>query len=244
MIKNSFIKKQLDKSRREKRTSDFIRKFIFYIVEKALKDHYGKVYSMKCLQSSVAISMIMNEFGIKSREFAGAVCVSRVFEDPNKPPGWNGFWGDDHHAWTITEYGEFVDLTISALHIHPLAKKHAQVPVPAVWWSDTEKWPLILKYLPEGAARIELPNEDALDLKEFKKRVSRELELTLQRKTVKEIHFSPILNGIDSLNNLYKAGDPWLKGSYILHKAKIPHPSWVVEREKQLMNKFYARNQT
>lgn len=244
MIKNSFLRKQIDKSKRERRTSIFLRKLIFYVVEKTLKDQYGNDCSMKCLQSSVAISMLMNGFGIKSMEILGSVCVSQVFEDLSKPPSWNGFWGDDHHVWNITEYGEFVDLTISALHLHPLSKEHPQIPVPAIWWSDTELWPRIIKYLPKGAVRFDLPKEDALDLEEFKKRVSKELLSTLQNNSVEKIQYSSILHGIDSLKSLYEAGDPWLKGSCILEEANVPHPPWVVERERQLMSEYYTQKQT
>ncbi|SFR37995.1 hypothetical protein SAMN04488073_0110 [Marinobacter gudaonensis] len=244
MIKNSFIKKQIEKSKRERRTSDFLRRLIFFVVEKSLIEHYGDDYSMKCLQSSVVISKILNDLGIKSREFVGAVCVSQVFKDSTRLPSWNGFWGEDHHAWTITEYGEVVDLTISALHAHPMSKEYNQVPMPPVWWGDTEHWPQILRYLPEGAVKLDLPENDAEDLEEFTARVLKELEQTLHNKSVDEVEYSPILHGIDALNKLHESGHPWLRGSYVLQEANIPHPPWVAERERQLMSEYSAKNQT
>lgn len=239
MIKKTFIQKQIEKSKREKKTSLFLRRLIFYVVDIALKKHYSETFSMKCLQSSVAIRILLEQNGIKSRELMGAVCVSQVFNDESKSPSWNGFWGDDHHIFLATEYNEFVDLTMQYLHLHPLSKGNEQLPVPAVWWSDSDQWPMILKYLPEIAkVNIMLAEEDNIDLDNFKILVLKEYENILNNSTVNEILFKPILNGIDSMNELYNNGNMWLKKSLIFQELDMPLPHWIEKKEAELMNNY------
>ena len=206
-------------------------------MEKSLIEHYGDEYSMRCLQSSVVISRILNDLGIKSREFFGAVCVSQVFEDSNRMSSWNGFWGDSHHVWTITEYNELVDLSIGAIHAHPKSKEHKQVPMPPLWWSNIEYWPYILRYLPEGPIKLNLSESETKDIEEFTARTLKELEKTLNNKNVNSIEYSPILCGKDSLNELYESGHLWMRGSYLLHESRIPPPVWVSKREGELREK-------
>lgn len=235
MIKKTFIQKQVKKSKQEKKTSLFLRRLIFHVVDIALKKHYSETFSMKCLQSSVAIRILLEQNDISSRELMGAVCVSQVFNDESKSPNWNGFWGDDYHVFLATEYSELVDLTMGYLHLHPMSKVNEQLPVPAVWWSDSDQWPTILKYLPENAkVNIMLHEEDNLDLENFKILVLKEYENTLKSSTVNEILFEPILNGIDSMNKLYNEGNVWLKKSWIFQELNIPLPTWIKEKEAEL----------
>lgn len=153
------------------------------------------------------------------------------------------FGGDDHHVFLATEYNELVDLTMKYLHLHPMSKKNKQLPVPAVWWSDIDQWPTILKYLPENAkVNIMLPEEDNLDLENFKILVLKEYENTLESSTVNEILFEPILNGIDSVNKLYNEGNMWLKKSLIFQELNIPLPLWVEKKEAEQMRKYIERN--
>lgn len=242
MIKNSFIKKQIEKSKKDRQTSYFLRKLIFSVLEAALKERYGDDYSMKCLQSSVMISKVLNDLGISSKVFCGAVCVSQVFEDSRRPPSWNGFWGEDHHVWASSEFGEIIDLTIGALHLHPLSKKHAQLPMPPLWWSDLGYMPKIIRYLPAGVAKIQLPEFDAKDLVELGDRVSEIWENTLGSKQVEDVEYGPILHGIEAMNQLHEAGLPWLTGSYILQEVDMPHPQWVIERESELIRNWQGKN--
>lgn len=243
LIKKTFIQKQVKKSKIEKKTSLFLRRLIFHVVDIALKKHYSETFSMKCLQSSVAIRILLEQNNIKSREIMGAVCVSQVFDDESKLPSWNGFWGNDHHVFLTTEYNELVDLTMKYLHLHPMSKKNKQLPVPAVWWSDIDQWPTILKYLPENAkVNIMLPEEDNLDLENFKILVLKEYENTLESSTVNEILYEPILNGIDSLNKLYNEGNMWLKKSLIFQELNIPLPPWVEKKEAEQMRKYMEKN--
>ena len=244
MIKSTFINKQIEKSKRQKSTSPFLKKLIFSVVDKALKLHYGDSYSMKCLQSSVAIRSILDMYEIKSREYVGALCVSQVFERNDKLPSWNGFWDKDHHVWLHTEYGELVDLTINALHLHPASKKFVQLEVPSVWWGDTAEWPRLLKYLPDGAINLELPKEDEKDLEVFIKLVSKEYEAVIQNSSVNDIKYEPILHGVQSCNDLHASGNQWLVKSYFLQENNIPYPDWIQNRHNQLMTEYENKTKT
>ncbi len=241
MIKQAFIKKQLEKTKRERETFLFLRRLIFYVVDRALIQHYPDTFSMKCLQASVAIRILLDLNGIRSREFMGAVCVSQVFEDESKLPSWNGFWGEDHHVFLVTENNELVDLTMRYLHLHPLSKGNGQLPVPAIWWNDIDRWPTILKYIPEGAVEIMLPEDETLDLEDFKKLVLKEYEMSLKNSTINEIVYEPILNGVDSLNKLHNKGNLWLKKSYIFEEQGIPLPPWIEAKEGELIRNYIER---
>ncbi|ENM5895723.1 hypothetical protein NTH50_003915 [Vibrio mimicus] len=59
--------------------------------------------------------------------------MPQVFAENSIAPRWNGFWGDDHHVWLMTEFGELVDLTIKYLHLYPVTKGNNQLEMPAIW---------------------------------------------------------------------------------------------------------------
>ena len=162
MIKKAFLDKQAIKAQNERRTSGFLRRLCFTVVENVLMQHYCDSYSMRCLQASLAISSILKKVGIKSQPYIGEVCVPQVFLDNKIAPKWNGFWGDDHHVWLMTEFGELVDLTIKYLHLHPVAKGNSQLEMPAIWWSETSRLPNVIKYLPQGPVAVTLPNEEKM----------------------------------------------------------------------------------
>ena len=244
MIKRTFIKKQIEISKRNKSTSPFLRRLILLVVDRSLKLHYGDSYSMKCLQSSVAIRSILDMYKIKSREYVGALCVSQAFERNDKLPNWNGFWDKDHHVWLHTEYGELVDLTINALHLHPASKGSDQLPVPAVWWGDVEHWPKLLKYLPDAAIKLELPEEEQKDLEAFTRFVKKEYESVLQGSSVNDIKYEPILHGVQSCNELHASGNQWLVKSYILQESNMPYPEWIQNRHNQLMTEYANKTKT
>jgi len=245
MIKKAFLKKQIIKTKKDKKTSIFLRRLIFFIVDKSLKKYYKDTFSMKCLQSSVAIRMLLEIYEIQSKEYMGAMCVSQVFHDDFQPPNWDGFWDKEHHVFLSTENGELVDLTIHYLHLHPMSKENEQLQVPAVWWEDTGEYARILKYIPFGAINIQLSNEDMLDLKKFKNFVLKEHERILQNYTVDEIVFSDILHGVKSLNELHKTGNNnWLNKSYIFEKLDIQVPEWIKNKDNELKLKYLATKVT
>jgi len=242
MIKNAFIKKQIAKARKESRTPDFLRRLSFLVVDKVLTEHYDDSYSMKCLQSSLALSLVLDKFDIRSKAFVGELCVSQVFEDEKLMPSWNGFWGEDHHVWLCTEFGEFVDLTVKYLHHHPLSKSRNQLQMPAIWWSDTTQWPTVIRYLPQAPVNPQLPEHEMDDLGRFKKLVSKELESVIKFCSVNDIEFYPILHGPESMNELHAKGDLWLQKSILLQEHNIPHPQRIIEREQELMRKNSAKS--
>lgn len=238
MIKSSFLKKQIEKAKEKRKTPKFLRRLIFLAVDRALKKHYSETYSMKCLQSSLALGMVLEKFDIRSRAIVGGVCVAQVFDDNKRTPSWNGFWGEDHHVWSYSEFGEIADLTIRYLHLHPTFKAKAPLPMPALWWEDTINWPCIIKYLPQGSVKPILPDEEMRDLVTFKKKVSSELDTVLKTYSVQEIEFHPILHGANSMNELHEKGDPWLRASLVFQDLKFPYPLWVQEREAELMRPY------
>lgn len=241
MIDNSTFKKYSDQSKRNKITSPFLRKLIFSVVEKTLRNHYGSGYSERCLQSSVSIRKLLEKFDIKSKEYCGAVCVSQAFDDEHKRPSWNGFWDNNHHVFLVTEFCEVVDLTINALHLHPMSNQDAQAPVPSVWWNTPEQWPHIMRYLPEGPIKIDLPPEDEEDLNQLLSKLLSEFEKTIRESDVEDVFFDPILHDMNSLNELYENGNAWVKKSLWLQEANIPHPPWIAMRENQLMREYISR---
>jgi len=238
MIKNSFLKKQIEKAQKEKRTPKFLRRLVFLVVDRVLKNHYKDTYPMKCLQSSLAIDMILGKFEIQSKPFIGAVYVSQIFEEENCSPSWNGFWGDDHHVWSYTEFGELVDLTICYLHLHQASKTKKQHPMPPLWWEDTIDWPRVIQYLPQGPVKAMLPDDEMRDLEIFKKLISNELDAVLKTSSVQEIEFQPILHGIKSMNELHAKGNTWLRKSILVQDLNIPFPSWIEERTAELKRDF------
>ncbi|HCE3221409.1 TPA: hypothetical protein NG573_004851 [Vibrio parahaemolyticus] len=235
MIKKAFLDKQANKAQNERRTPDFLRRLCFTVVESMLKQHYSDSYSMRCLQASLAISSILKRVGIKSQAYTGEVCVPQVFHDNKIAPRWNGFWGDDHHVWLMTEFGELVDLTIKYLHLHPVAKGNGQLEMPAIWWSDASRWPSVIKYLPQGPIAVKLPNEEMIDLEVFQAKVDQKLSQILKSNSVQEVEFAPVLHGPESMNDLYAQGNPWLVKSAELQDGRLPYPQRVVERERELL---------
>lgn len=242
MIKKGFLDKQTTKAQNERRTPDFIRRLCFSLVEKVLIQHYSDSYSMRCLQSSLSIALILKRFGIKSQAYTGEVCVPQVFSDNKTAPRWNGFWGDDHHVWLMTEFGEIVDLTIKYLHLHPMNKDNNQLQMPAIWWSDAARCPSVIKYLPQRPIRAKLPNEEMIDLQAFQVKVNQSLDALLEFNSVQQVAFTPILHDPESMNVLYSQGEPWLVKSAELQGGKLQYPQRIVERERELIASYEKRS--
>ncbi|MBT6225663.1 MAG: hypothetical protein HOI47_03280 [Candidatus Scalindua sp.] len=242
MIKNSFLKKQIENAQKEKKTPKFLRRLTFFVVDRVLKCHYSDTFPEKCFQSSLAINMVLRRFEIRSEAFVGAVCVAQVFEEENRFPSWNGFWGEDHHIWSCTEFGEFVDLTIRYLHLHPDTKDNKQLPMPALWWEDTIDWPRVIKYLHQDQRPVKpgFSDDEMRDLEIFKQLILTELDTVLDTCSVQEIEFHPILHGINSMNELHAKGDPWLCKSIMFQDLNLPYPTWIKEREAELMRNYAA----
>ena len=239
MIKPSFIKKQVEKATRVGATSPVLRSLVFSVVDRVAQAHYGDQYPLKCLQTAAATQQLLATIGIKSSLWGGAVCFAEVFDDASDI-SWGGFWGEDHHVWVITEFKEYVDLSISRLHQHPKSRRTDGVPVPAVWWDDITQWPPVIRYLPDNPVRIGLEGQDAADLTRFLHRVERGFSDVLAHGQIDALKFAPLLAGPDSMNDLYAQGLPWAVRSYVIQERNIPFPSWIVEREEELWRAWEA----
>lgn len=239
MIKRSFLTKQTERSLRERRTSPFLRRLAFQVVDAEAREHYGDTYPMRCFQCSAATGAVLREFGIGSRLLAGAVCVAQVGE--RKPPRWAGFWDQDHHVWLMTDFGELVDLSVGVLHRHPAAGGPDDLPNLPLWWTDPGTWPPVIRYLPDTEVHDLGDPDDAADLRLFERQVLARLAGMLRDGTVDDATFGPILDGLDTLNAMTKAGAPWASQAFLMQRHGVPLPPWVRAREAELMNAWASR---
>ncbi|MBL4781103.1 MAG: hypothetical protein JKX92_02570 [Porticoccaceae bacterium] len=236
MIEQSTLTAEIIESRRQSVTSDFIRQLTFFVVDRALLNHYPISHSMKCFQSSLAIQLVLKRFKIKSQVILGELCVPQVFDDELLAPNWSGFWGDNHHVWLLTEFGELVDLNVRYLHKHPESQQiHKQLEMPAIWWNEITQWPSILRYFPQGPVEANFSQDEMDDFEQFKKHVSKTLEFVISSMAVEDLLFSPILEGTDSINELRKKGNLWLQRSAKLQNMTTPYPKIISDREQELM---------
>lgn len=239
MIKESFIKKQVEKAARIGATPPVLRSLVLSLVDQVAQEHYGDQYPLKCLQTAAGIQHVLAAIGIQSRLWCGAVCFAEAFEDvPNI--SWGGFWDQDHHIWVITEFKEYVDLSISQLHRHPRSRRADGIPIPAVWWDDITLWPPVIRYLPDSSVGIGLKGEDAVDLTRFLQRAEQAFRGLLTQGRVDSIKFGPLLAGPNSMNDLYAQGLPWAVRSYFIQEHSIPFPAWIADREGELWNAWEA----
>jgi hypothetical protein len=232
-MKTTFELNQAAEARLSRRTPEPLKHLIFHIVDQVAKEHYAAAYSMKCLQCSAAVQRLLARASIKSTLWAGAVCAAEVFAEPGMI-GWGGFWDKDYHVWLATEFYEYVDLSISQLHHHPCRRRDDGLAIPPVWWSDIERWPCTLTYLPSAPAGFDFTPADHDDLKFFFAKVDAAFEMGIADKNIKTIHFGEILNGPDSMNQLYNQKNPWVVNSLIVQELNIPRPDWIIHRENEL----------
>ena len=237
MIKPGFLQKQIQKSRRDGHTSQFLRRFVFSIVDQALHDHYGGDYPQKCLQSSVGIQLVLKKLGIESKLWTGAACFAQAYKTVPEMIGWAGFWDRDHHVWLVTEFSELVDLTVSELHLHPSFSRQDAEPIPPLWWDELGQWPGTIRYLPDGAVssafRFEMRRETQ-DLESFKNLLLATMGCYVAERRAEDIAFGPILEGEHSLNSLHDQGHPYLVKTLVVHRQGVPFPPWVQQRQAEL----------
>lgn len=188
---------------------------------------------MKCLQASAAIRRVLDLIGIRSTLWCGAVCFAEVF-DSGSDFAWGGFWDRDHHVWLVTEFGEYVDLSISQMHKHPGSRRSDGIPVPAVWWDDISRWPSVITYLPDSPIGIGLEGGDAVDLARFLDLVQQAFHDLVTRSEVHSVKFGPLLTGPDGLNELHAKGLPWAVRAYEFEVRNVHRPSWIVDRQAEL----------
>lgn len=235
MIKQRFIELQVAKSRAGKRTTPFLRRLVAGTVDEVARLHYAEAYPTKCVQTSIAVQRLLGRLGIASRVWLGAFCAAEVFENPNVA-GWGGFWGDDHHAWTTTEFYELVDLPVGEMTKHPRSARSDGIPMPPLWWDDISQWPPVLRYLPDRAVEPAFPDPaDMEDLARFLERVDQSFDERLASGSVEAVRFGPMLHGADSMNELHNTGHPWLERASLFLNRGAVLPPWIQEREQELI---------
>jgi hypothetical protein len=101
VIKTSFLEAQSAKSAAQKKTTSFLRRLVASVVDRAAHEHYGAAYSMKCLQTSHAVLLLLDRLKIGGVLCEGALCAALVYEE-TRADGWGGFWGANHHVWAMT----------------------------------------------------------------------------------------------------------------------------------------------
>ncbi len=136
MVKPSFLNAQRDRSLRQRRTTPFLRRLCLGVADKALRIHYGDNYSDKCLQATLAVFAVLQRVGLKAEVIIGEVCTveTRDIGDGRYAAKWSGFWGEHHHHWCLTEFGEIADLSISQLSLHAKCSEDGWRSPPPVWW--------------------------------------------------------------------------------------------------------------
>jgi hypothetical protein len=163
--------------------------------------HYGDAYPTKCVQTSIAVHRLLARLGIASPVWLGAFCAAEVFD--SHVVGWGGFWGDEHHAWTTTEFYELIDLSVAEMTRHPRASRTDGIAIPPLWWDDITQWPQVLRYLPDSAVEPAFPDSSAMhDLDRFLHAVDQAFDDKLANGSVEGVRFGPMLRGADSMNDL------------------------------------------
>lgn len=228
----------IDRSKQEGKSDILLRGLVFSIIHEALCQQYGENYSDKCLQSSVGIRALLKSFGIKTEIFGGAVCLPILGKGESTEIGWQGFWGESHHIWTITEFGELVDLTITQLNLHPISKGSLdRCDPPALWWDDIVSWPSFIHYLPNAPIDIQLPDDEMDDLLRFEKRVLELKEETLKKEGMGTMAVPRVISGPATLERLYQSGDEWAEKCLVFQDLEFELPAWIQIRHKELVNR-------
>lgn len=234
VIKSSFLKKQIIKSKRQRITAPFLQRLVFTTVDQVARDHYESDYPMKCLQTAAAVGMLLDNLGIKNRLLTGAACFAEAFEQSGVVT-WGGFWDRDHHVWLVTVFGELVDLSISQMHRHPKRNRADGIPVLPIWWDDRDVLPSMICYLPDGPVKIGFDDpEDTEDLKIFLEKVCSRFNETTASGHVDDVKFSPILTNLRVMHELHERGHPWLVRVLLFQDRAVPFPLWIQRREAEL----------
>lgn len=79
MIKSAFIEKQVERSKRERRTSPFLRRLVMNVVDRSASEFLGNAYSTRCFACSAAIEMLLKDLGIRCAMTGGAMCIVEDF---------------------------------------------------------------------------------------------------------------------------------------------------------------------
>lgn len=116
----------------------------------------GDRVEVPLLVAAACVEALKN-FGIQSRVMYGPSAWVEVLEDNTVV--WAGCWGKNYSFWVATQYGEVVDLNVSAAYrkqSHQMLKIRSMVAPPMLWAVEV---PVFYRYSPEGVAELELTDE-------------------------------------------------------------------------------------
>ena len=86
MIKESFLKSQINKAKKERKTPSFVKRLVLLSLDDALAAHYSNERSMKCLQSSLALVALLEKFNIKATIWSGLYAFQKYQKIRPSPP--------------------------------------------------------------------------------------------------------------------------------------------------------------
>lgn len=221
------LEAELNASRAVRATSRFLKVLTFKIVKRALTDHFGDNYSYCCLQSSVAIKQVLENFGIKSSLVMGGVCLPVVSKGMEWRSGWHGFWDQHHHFWVVTEFGEIVDLTIAQINLHPNCPGPDCVDPYPVWTNDAKFYSSVFLYLPKT------PGWDGPVDRQFLRSVQSHTDSCVANPSLDKDADMTILEGISTCQALFPR-DEWARKTRQALGDMDPLPSWVANEIQRL----------
>lgn len=228
------IKPYLDDDRSRGITTPIIRHLIATTVSRSAKSVYGKAFSTKCTQSSVAVKHLLSRVGIKSQLIAGAVCYLRAEAKTGTPNMWSGFWGSDHHAWVFTEFEELVDISISALNEHPCTTIPELAP-PALWWPVNLGSPHFFRYLSDLEFQtLEFEGSEQVLFKKFMEMVDSQFDQICQNLSPNDFHYPNLLGGDGELGRLIDEQHPYLTVVINETHETTPLPNWIIDRQNEM----------
>lgn len=225
--------REIHRSRVNKKASNELKNFVLSCTHMFLVKHYGVNYSDRCLQSSLGINRILRHFGFNSILLEGGFCMPRTsFE--RKELGWQGFWGEDHHYWILTEFKEIIDLSISLSAQHPAFKNNEPYSPPPIWWQEKRGVPDFMIYLStqsyglNGIFELQDPS-DNLIMQHYLKDIEDFLNSSQLTYTS---NFDYIFSDMSDFNSGLKRKDPWFLNCSFHSSIDLPIPKWFEDRMK------------
>jgi hypothetical protein len=228
MITRDEIQSELAQSFEHRQTTGPLRRLVLSIVDRAARRHYGETYPTRCVQTATVISLLLEQFGIESQVWGGAFSyperlkvIATAGSGALASPAWGGFWGENHHAWVVTEFCELVDLSVSQSHADLRHGDDRPHQIPAIWWRD-KYFPSPLRYRFQGRANL----NDGLqqDVGEFAAVVGDEFSTLIAGGSIKALSFEPLLEDSSSIESLRIAAFPWIGIFDAFDRARIEPP--------------------
>jgi hypothetical protein len=112
---------------------------------------YPLLVSSACVEA-------LKQLGVKAQVMYGQVAWIEILEDQTVV--WAGCWGNNHHFWVATQFGEVVDLNTSVAHrkrAHSTPHLKPLYSPPMLWSREIPKF---YRFAAEGVAELELHLEE------------------------------------------------------------------------------------